>query len=118
MNNALKNVQKRKSRAHRAIRARESDVLSSSDIREPSRTSRVNERVQESEHGFPGGDELVVDERDDAREGRGRSRGATYETGSAANDDFEVPALGRNLHTLKEFNHVYGREELWLLTSG
>ena len=84
------NEPRTKFRAYRAIGAREPDVLSSSDIREPGGTNRVNEWVQESEHRFPGGDEPVVDERDNACEGRGRRRGAADETRRTIGDDFEV----------------------------
>ena len=82
---------------HRSVRAREPDVLADSDIRERARGGRVEPRVQEAKHGFAGGDELVVDESDDARERR-RGRGSTTnELRVAVDDDLEVPALCRSL---------------------
>jgi hypothetical protein len=82
---------------HRGARAREPGVLADGDVGKGAGCSRIDEGVQETEHRLASGDELVVDERDNACE-TGRRRGCTTdESGFTSRYDHEVPSLEGNL---------------------
>lgn len=68
-------------------------VASSRDVVECRRTSRVQERVQESKRGFTCCSELVVQQGYDTSEDRRRGRRAGDQAELATVNDSDVPAL-------------------------
>lgn len=73
-------------------------ILTGGDIVEGCRSGgAVQERIQEPERAFPGSDQTIVQQRDDAGENRGGTRRAGHRARFATADNLDVFTLCRHI---------------------
>lgn len=82
--------------AHRVFGATEARIVPNGDVIQRRRV-RVDEWVEESQHRFPRGEELVIHQRDDGSDTRRGRGGPTHVADETVSFNEEVPTLKRDI---------------------